>query len=322
MRLSKAIMVDGELREKIGRRRSGRLSSPAIPSTSALGSGRSLDVKLIEDRSNPLDDDLKPIEDSLDLGCLLPSIAEEVILTTGECVETLTSSCCEDDDPVTRPMLSGLIQLPVQVGAVSPSLMPLTRSDELRSFGSTIGEVELGVGIDGPGSLDDGLNSVQAMSMLQVPADELGDSSLMVHCEEGDDLLPRLAGGDLAGRLPIDREELGVLVADGSVEGGQQVRLDVGVALRLPSTDGRQQRPPQPADSSCTVVGAGPDGRGGSGMSQRGGGVQLRWTVVSKPMQDFKANARFPSKTRNRKGMKMTEAEPHQPSTMQDVISK
>ncbi|GAB2294957.1 hypothetical protein Dimus_029147 [Dionaea muscipula] len=260
-RLTKAKMVDGELREKLRCRRSGRLSSPAIHATAALGTGRSMDVKLIEYGLKPLDDDLKPIEDILDLGCLLPSIAEET---------SLNSSCCEDDESVTRPMISGLSQPPVQLGAVSPSLLPLTRSDEIRSCGSTIGEEEMGAGIDGSGSLVDGLTFVQALSLLQVSAVELGESSMMVHCEEDGEMLPRLTGGVLAGELPLDSEELGALVVDGTMEGGQQVRLDVGVALRLPSTDGRQQRPLQQANSSCKVVGVGCDGRGGSVVSQGG----------------------------------------------------
>ncbi|GAB2302891.1 hypothetical protein Dimus_036885 [Dionaea muscipula] len=53
------------------------------------------------------------------------------------------------------------------------------------------------------------------------------------------------------------------LVVGGFVVDGQQVPLVVGVVLRLPSTDGRQQQPSQPADSSCPVAGSGHDGQGG-----------------------------------------------------------
>ncbi|GAB2302880.1 hypothetical protein Dimus_036874 [Dionaea muscipula] len=163
-RLTKAIMVDDELREKLGCRRSGRLSSPAIPATAELGNGRSTDVNLIEDGLKPLDADLRPIEGVLNLGCLLPSIAEETNLATGESMEALNLSCCEDDDSVTRTMISRLSQPPFHVGAISPSLLPLTRSADIMRCGSTIGEDEMGAGIDGFGSMADGPTFVMAPS--------------------------------------------------------------------------------------------------------------------------------------------------------------
>ncbi|GAB2276079.1 hypothetical protein Dimus_010818 [Dionaea muscipula] len=216
---SKAKMVDGEIREKLGCRRSGRLSSPAIPATAALGTGRSMDVKLIEDGLKPLEADLKPIEGVLDLGCLLPSMAEETNLTTGESLEALNPSCCEDDESVTRPMIFGLYQPPFQVGAISPSLLPLTRSAEIMSCGSMIGEEEMGAGIDGSGSMTDGLTSVHALSMPHDSVGEHGESSLLVHYDEDGEMLPRMLGGVLAGELPLDSEEAAALVVDGAVEG-------------------------------------------------------------------------------------------------------
>ncbi|GAB2288081.1 hypothetical protein Dimus_022425 [Dionaea muscipula] len=52
------------------------------------------------------------------------------------------------------------------------------------------------------------------------------------------------------------------LVVDSLMEGGQQVLVDVGPALRLSSSDGRQQRPSLPVVSSCRVAGVGHGGRG------------------------------------------------------------
>ncbi|GAB2290419.1 hypothetical protein Dimus_024697, partial [Dionaea muscipula] len=274
-------MVDGEFREKIGCRRSVRLSSPAIPTTDELGFGRSTDVKLIEAGLKPLDADLRPIEGAPDLGSLLPAITEETNLATGESLEALNSSCCEDGDSVTRPMISRLSQTPLHDGAISPSLMPLTRSAESLRCGSpsllpsTIGEEEMGDGIGGSGSMADGLTSVQAMSLPTDFAVELAVESLVVSCEEDGEMLPRMPGGVLAGEPPLDSEEAGASMVDGAMEGGQLFRVDAGVALRLPSTDGRQQRLPQSADRSCSVVGEGHDGRGGSVVSQGEGGVQV-----------------------------------------------
>ncbi|GAB2270692.1 hypothetical protein Dimus_005563, partial [Dionaea muscipula] len=67
------------------------------------------------------------------------------------------------------------------------------------------------------------------------------------------------------------RQNVGMVV-DSPMEGGQQDPSAVGVALRLPSTDGRQQRPLQSADSSCPVAGAGHGGRGGPEVSPMGCG--------------------------------------------------
>ncbi|GAB2270695.1 hypothetical protein Dimus_005566, partial [Dionaea muscipula] len=150
-RLSVAKMADGELREKIGRRRSSRLSSPAIPASVALGTCRSVIVK-------PIDDDLDSVglpssdgadvvdlraasttvsggfdihsvvasDDSgemlicsrsgrcarahahVDLGSVMPAIEEEIDMATGQLAEAQTSTCCDDSEPLTRPVPPGL----------------------------------------------------------------------------------------------------------------------------------------------------------------------------------------------------------------------
>ncbi|GAB2301742.1 hypothetical protein Dimus_035767 [Dionaea muscipula] len=48
-RLTMALREDGELREKLSCRRSGRLSSPAFPAASDLGTVGALDLKPIEE---------------------------------------------------------------------------------------------------------------------------------------------------------------------------------------------------------------------------------------------------------------------------------
>ncbi|GAB2292535.1 hypothetical protein Dimus_026770, partial [Dionaea muscipula] len=65
------------------------------------------------------------------------------------------------------------------------------------------------------------------------------------------------------------------LVVGGVAVDGQQVPVAAGVAMRLPSTDGRQQRPSQQAVSSCPVAGSGNFGRGGPEVISRGCGERV-----------------------------------------------
>ncbi|GAB2270719.1 hypothetical protein Dimus_005590 [Dionaea muscipula] len=74
----------------------------------------------------------------------------------------------------------------------------------------------MGAGVDGSGSMVEGLPSVQALPLPHVYAVEQGGSSSVVHCEEGGEKLPKLTGGVLAGELPLDSVEVGALVVEGT----------------------------------------------------------------------------------------------------------
>ncbi|GAB2286238.1 hypothetical protein Dimus_020659 [Dionaea muscipula] len=197
-------MKDGELFEKLGCRRSSRLSSPAVPAVLALGKGRIPELMPIEDvlESEGVDEDHEaddgellcglrpqcrvdldhaPQRDSdLDLGLSLSPIVEETGLVAGEILEL--------DGEVSSFVMDGqtsgdLLSSPSQVCSPNSSLLPLEPIVPL-TFESAVGLEEKGMGIvcsvQGSQVVDPAglVSSVMPVEMATVALTEMGEGSV------------------------------------------------------------------------------------------------------------------------------------------------
>ncbi|GAB2296351.1 hypothetical protein Dimus_030473 [Dionaea muscipula] len=182
--VTKVTRVDDDFRGMIGCRRSGRLSSPACPASVVLGSGRSTDLKPIEEALASVGGEDIDGDEGVDL--LMASVSGdfgppsvESSDDSGEMMSCLHSRRCARndanldlrfelpsiaeetilasvesvealnssccDESATRPVISGLSLPPIQVVSDSPSLLPLPSSAEFLRGGSSIVEDELGM---------------------------------------------------------------------------------------------------------------------------------------------------------------------------------
>ncbi|GAB2303334.1 hypothetical protein Dimus_037328, partial [Dionaea muscipula] len=182
--VTKVTRVDDDFRGMIGCRRSGRLSAPACPASAVLGSGRSTDLKPIEEALASVGGEDIDGDEGVDLllapvsGVSAPP-SDDTSDDSGETLSCLHSRRCARDDArldlrfeltsiteetilatvesgearnssccdvsVTRPVISGRSLPPIQVVFDSHSLLPLPNSDEFLRGGSSIEEDELGM---------------------------------------------------------------------------------------------------------------------------------------------------------------------------------
>ncbi|GAB2292558.1 hypothetical protein Dimus_026794 [Dionaea muscipula] len=281
-RLAMAKVKDGEFRAMLGCRRSGRLSSPATHAPAALGKGRSTDLMPIEedlesegvrDTDGTVSVDLKLAQqddDSDDSGVLLRA----QVLGDG------TDDSCPNPDPL-LPFTGEAMDEAGAHGCVGDSLaaiseqVPAAVSGDIQVF-SSLTEEPL-VEAVAPGG--DGGSQTDTSALL--PGDVFDDSQMRLTCtqvepaclEDNPTGMANLGmnssvvvggeRGQVGGDVPSPRLSAG-LGDNGMMESGQPGTVVEGVALRLPSTDGRQQRPLMPAVSSYPVSGVGQDGHGGS----------------------------------------------------------
>ncbi|GAB2271447.1 hypothetical protein Dimus_006284, partial [Dionaea muscipula] len=289
-RLAMAKVKDGDFRAMLGCRRSGRLSSPAIHEPAALGLGRSSDLKPIEEaleseRVWDTDDavlvDLKlahvdddsddsgvlmrdsALGDGVDDSCPLPA---PLLPFTGEAMDEAGAHEGDGDaaDAISVQMpgavsgehqvMSSVSEDPIVAAVVpggdggseadSPALLPGDESD--------VSQVRLSCSHVEPASLEENPTGLAELMI---------NSSVVLGGVSGQ------VGGDVAfSRLSTGLGDIGLM------ESGQPGPVVEGVALRLPATDGRQQRPLKPVVSSFSVSGVGQDGHGGSEVFPVGGG--------------------------------------------------
>ncbi|GAB2288092.1 hypothetical protein Dimus_022436 [Dionaea muscipula] len=199
-RLSMATVEDGELREKISCRRSGRLSSPAIPVPSALGTGLTPDFTPIDEA---LESDGLQAED----GDVSVELMKEPASSSGG-TESIPGEDSEDFEDLMRApsLMGGVSEDPC---SVSGSLLPVLE------------EVMNGVGARGGyGGQVAGVSPQSPAQMLSCPlssslvADSLEDCSTVVR-------------SSLVGDSVEDEEEL-----DDSKVAGQQAPVEGGRGLQ------------------------------------------------------------------------------------------
>ncbi|GAB2302884.1 hypothetical protein Dimus_036878 [Dionaea muscipula] len=219
-RLTLAKREDGEFREKVGCRRSGRLSSPAFPAASDLGTGGVVDLKpIVEDLesevvkdcdSGELEEPLEvPVEEPMEVPVTLSGgsdiHSEEGSDDSGVLLRVSSAVCgSSDSDPVPVPFT--LKPLPEEAMAVvdehgvSVAVNPAQYGDaRVRSSCPPVMS-------DSPGDMSTGLE------------DLVMDEVVVVGGENGQ------GGGDMAG--PLLTVGLG---GGGLLEGGQQVPVVVGM---------------------------------------------------------------------------------------------
>ncbi|GAB2282177.1 hypothetical protein Dimus_016728 [Dionaea muscipula] len=228
-RMSKAAVADGDFREKLGCRRSGRLSSPACPVPEELGSG-----------SFPV---LTPIDEVLGSDVLQNEEGDDSVdLVLDLAIVPGDSAILGEDSEISSAVLRA--PSPMRGGSegpraardsdvprdVQPPMLPVTE-EMLNVEGAQggLGELVNGVSALLPAAL------VSGPCVPSVDADVFVDNSTVV-CSS------------VMGDFVEVEEELAA-----STEGGQQALVG-GDAVRLPSTDGRQQQPPLPP-TSCLRVG-------------------------------------------------------------------
>ncbi|GAB2276075.1 hypothetical protein Dimus_010814 [Dionaea muscipula] len=283
-RLAMAKVKDGEFRAMLGCRRSGRLSSPATHAPAALGKGRSTDLKPIEedsksdgvrDTDGAVSVDLKLAhvdDDSDDSGVLMRASAlvdgsddscpkpVPLLPFTGEAMDDAGAHGGDGDS-----VAAISTQLPCAVSGDSQVILSFTEEPMVEAVA--------------PGG--DGGSEADSYALL--PGDESDESHVRLSCSQVEsaclednpiglaDLVMEssvVLGGEHAqeeGEVADSSLSAG-LGGDGSLESGQPGPVVEGVTLRLPSTDGRQQRPLMSAVSSYPVTGVEHDGHGGSEM--------------------------------------------------------
>ncbi|GAB2302362.1 hypothetical protein Dimus_036376, partial [Dionaea muscipula] len=228
-RMSKAAVADGDFREKIGCRRSGRLSSPACPVPEELGSGS---FQVLTPIDEVLGSDVlqnEEVDDSVDLVLDLPIVpGDSAILGKDSEVTSAVMwapSSLRRDSEGPRTALHSDVPCDVQ-----PPVMLVTE-----------GMLNVEGDQGGLGNLVDGVSALLPDALVSGPclhsvaADVFVDNSTVV-CSS------------VVGDFVEVEEELAA-----STVGGQQALVG-GDAVRLPSTDGRQQQPPLPP-TSCLRVG-------------------------------------------------------------------
>ncbi|GAB2273698.1 hypothetical protein Dimus_008479, partial [Dionaea muscipula] len=255
---------DGELRERIGRRRSSRISSSTPHSVSDLGVGRA-SVDEIDASMGFLADEISapPVFSELGFSRVVELQPIEEILESEDERDQMIDSVINSS--LGRGKGSGLSVVAVSdclegdltevQGGLTPSMVSdaLTGALDNDSCFDEVGGNEFSI-VTILGS-DSSTATVTSDSTMEHRAsiDFVGAASVKVA-----GVLDQGGGEKVVVRQDDD------LVVGGFVVDGQQVPLVVGVVLRLPSTDGRQQQPSQPADSSCPVAGSGHDGRRGA----------------------------------------------------------
>ncbi|GAB2292536.1 hypothetical protein Dimus_026771 [Dionaea muscipula] len=246
-RLTVALREDGEPRVMLGCRRSGRLSSPALSAASVkLGTA-----------GVPVEEPLEvPVPVILSGGSEFHS--DEGSDEFGDLLRDSSAECDSSDHdhvpvPCTVMSTPEMAMAMVEEPGVSVAVIPAQSGEsQVRASCSRVLS-------DSPGVLTASVMSnatdstVLVMDEVMVMGDEI--------VQEGDNLAaPFLIAG---------------LGGDGVIEGGQQVPVVVGEAMRLPSTDGRQQRPPTPAGSSCPVTDERHIGSGGAAVMAGGCGERV-----------------------------------------------
>ncbi|GAB2302279.1 hypothetical protein Dimus_036294, partial [Dionaea muscipula] len=284
-RLSVAKMADGELREKLGRRRSSRLSSPAIPASAILGNCRSEVVKPIED---DLDSGGLPNSDGVDvvdlrsasttvsggfdthsveasddsgkmlicsrprrsaradahveLGPVLPSIAEEMDMATGQFVKTQTSSCCDDFEPSLLAPGEVADEVPIVDGGSLAGTASGVGVFPVSPFGLPLHEVP-----------------VQNESGLQAFGDDLDCACGNVVADSVHASGSVVAASLHASSVVADKLGCGILGVGKGGAVSEEVRAASGAreTLRSQPTDGLRQPPSSPTGPESGVEGGG-----------------------------------------------------------------
>ncbi|GAB2292526.1 hypothetical protein Dimus_026761 [Dionaea muscipula] len=237
-RLTMALREDGELRVKFGCRRSGRLSSLAFSAASVkLGTGGALDLKPIDEElesevvqdcdGGDLEDPLVvPVEEPMEVPVTLSGGSEihsdEGSDDSGDLLRVSSAVCgSSDHDPVPVPFT--VMPIPEEAMAVvdelgdSVAVIPAQTGDsQVRASCSRVMSDSPGIMTESVLPKATGLDAL-VMDEVVVVSEEIGQER-----------------GDLA--APLLNEGLG---GGGLLEGGQQVLVVVGAALKLPSTDGR-----------------------------------------------------------------------------------
>ncbi|GAB2283951.1 hypothetical protein Dimus_018432 [Dionaea muscipula] len=220
-KLNLAMAENGKSLEKLGCRRSSRVSSTAPPSSSSLGRVEGSGLSPVAE-VDCLEGDLSEVDGGVS-STSLASDAPVVVLGSESCGEE------EDFASSTVPVLGN------------------TSTDFRASCAGVLLVGDVQVTLDCPPLLSESLVDVPIIRADSVVATEQADS-----VKGGG--VPSFGGGEEFVNGLAD----GLVVA-GSVEGRQQALVDSGVALRLPSTDGRQQQPPLQAVSSYPMAGVGPE---------------------------------------------------------------
>ncbi|GAB2299492.1 hypothetical protein Dimus_033559, partial [Dionaea muscipula] len=243
-RLHLVMAEDGMSLQKMGYRRSARLMGPGLPSVAEIESSAGELTEMAEGASpliwafdvlgdgqgrDPSSSGTALGNDSMDSSAMLP---DGVALIDGDAQVSFVCSSLVTESLVEVPIGLADVEVADLVGLGSDSFsVPVLGNSALASEESS-GDAML-------------LGNVQ-----EVLHTAMVDLVVVDSVKEGGE--PGQAGGVGA----VLQHDDGVVVGD-PVEDGQQVKLAMGAALRLPSIDGRQQRSSQPVDSSCPLAGAG-----------------------------------------------------------------
>ncbi|GAB2283823.1 hypothetical protein Dimus_018310, partial [Dionaea muscipula] len=248
-RLAMAKMKDGEFREKLGCRRSDWLSSPVFPVADAVGFGRSTDLKSIEE-----DVDSEGAQD-LHGADLVDLIVDPVTLSGGPASQSVEGSDISGDlMRASSVMGDDSVECSVPIPVLPVFAEALTETEAQGGVGGSTADSSALAHCHVAG------DTQVRMPCTQVKSTILEDNPIVLtDLELNASVVLGQGGGAVADSLLSTG--LGV---DGSMVCGQQGPVAEGVALRLSSTDGRQQQPLMLTVPSSPMTGVGHD-PGGSG---------------------------------------------------------
>ncbi|GAB2299386.1 hypothetical protein Dimus_033460, partial [Dionaea muscipula] len=254
-----AKMKDGEFREKLGCRRSGQLSSQAFSDADSVGCGRPTDLKAI-------DEDVES-EGAQDLhgADLVDLIVNPVTLSGGPASQSVEGSDFSGD-----LMRASSVKGDDSVECSVPiPVLPVAEEDLTET------EAQRGVGVSSADSSAQAHCDVAGDIQVRLPCTQVKSTFLEDYHSVLADLVVNasvvLGQGGSAVADSLVSAGLGV---DGLMVGGQQGPAVEGVAVRLSSTDGRQQQPLMSTGPSSPMSGEGHDPEGSGERDCLGDGVR------------------------------------------------